>query len=75
MSGPTRWNPLGGLARSWGHFVRRPRSTQIRTVALIVVVLVGTAHLGGHVPVGLVDRGQATVDRADGGPDGPGPPR
>ena len=42
MSGPTRWNPLGGLIRSWGHFIRRPRSTQIRTVALIVAVIAGT---------------------------------
>jgi hypothetical protein len=42
MSGPTRWNPLGGLTRSWGHFVRRPRSTQIRTVVLVGAVIVGT---------------------------------
>ena len=27
-----RWNPLRGLARSWGHFVRRPRATQVRTL-------------------------------------------
>ncbi len=39
----SRWNPLGGLARSWGHFARRPRPTQIRTVVTIVAVLVGTA--------------------------------
>ena len=42
MSGTSRWNPLGGLARSWGHFVRRPRSTQIRTLAVVGAVLIGT---------------------------------
>jgi hypothetical protein len=43
MPGSDRWNPLRGVARSWGHFVRRPRSTQIRTVALVVAVLAGAA--------------------------------
>jgi hypothetical protein len=33
-------NPLRALARSWGHFVRRPRSTQIRTVVLIGAVVI-----------------------------------
>jgi branched-chain amino acid transport system substrate-binding protein len=33
---------LAGVARSWGHFARRPRATQVRTVALVVAVLVGT---------------------------------
>ena len=42
MSGVSRWNPLRGLARSWGHFVRRPRPTQIRTVVLVGAVLAGT---------------------------------
>jgi hypothetical protein len=37
----SRWNPLAGLSRSWGHFVRRPRATQIRTVALVAAVLAG----------------------------------
>ena len=32
MSGRARWNPFAGVARSWGHFVRRPRPTQLRTV-------------------------------------------
>ena len=36
-----RWNPLAGLSRSWGHFVRRPRATQIRTMAVIGAVVVG----------------------------------
>ena len=43
MRGLSRWNPLAGLVRSWGHFVRRPRSTQIRTLAIVGSVLVGTA--------------------------------
>jgi hypothetical protein len=43
MSGLSRWNPVAGLARSWGHFVRRPRSTQIRTLAIVGAVLIGTA--------------------------------
>jgi hypothetical protein len=34
---------VAGLARSWGHFVRRPRSTQIRTLAIVGAVLIGTA--------------------------------
>jgi hypothetical protein len=37
----SRWNPLAGLSRSWGHFVRRSRPTQIRTVALVAAVLAG----------------------------------
>ncbi len=41
-SGVKRWNPLAGVARSWGHFVRRPRATQIRTVAIVGAVVVGT---------------------------------
>jgi ABC-type branched-subunit amino acid transport system substrate-binding protein len=42
MPGRNRWNPLRAVARSWGHFVRRPRGTQIRTLALVIAVLVGT---------------------------------
>ena len=41
-SAVSRWNPLRGLARSWGHFVRRPRGTQIRTLVLVGVVLAAT---------------------------------
>ena len=41
--GVSRWNPLAGVARSWGHFTRRPRATQIRTVAMVGAVLVGTS--------------------------------
>jgi len=48
MSGPDdggrrrRWNPLAGPARSLGHFTRRTRGTQVRTVLLVVAVLGGT---------------------------------
>jgi ABC-type branched-subunit amino acid transport system substrate-binding protein len=43
MSGLGGWNPLGGVARSWGHFVRRSRSTQIRTLVILAAVVLGTA--------------------------------
>ena len=52
MRGRTRWNPLGGLARSWGHFVRRPRSTQIRTVLLVAAVIAGTTVWVASSPSG-----------------------
>jgi len=42
VNGRRGWNPLAGPARSWGHFVRRPRATQVRTVVLVVAVLGGT---------------------------------
>jgi len=42
MSAAGGWHPLAGPLRSWGHFVRRPLATQIRTVLLVVVVLGGT---------------------------------
>ena len=41
MRGTSRWNPLTGLTRSWGHFVRRSRSTQLRTLALVGAIVVG----------------------------------
>ncbi len=50
MRGRSRWNPLGGIARSWGHFLRRPRSTQLRTAALVVAVLVGVGVWVGTAP-------------------------
>jgi hypothetical protein len=69
------WNPLTGLARSWGHFVRRPRSTQIRTVTLVVAILAGagvwvatapsSASAGGGTSTGgPVSSGVTPVDRA-----------
>ena len=42
MTRRSRWNPLAAPARSWGHFVRRSRATQIRTVLLVVVILGAT---------------------------------
>jgi hypothetical protein len=50
MSQGSRWNPLAGVARSWGHFVRRPAATQFRTVALIVVVLAGVVYWVSTAP-------------------------
>ena len=41
MRAASRWNPWAALVRSWGHFVRRPRSTQIRTAAVVGAVLIG----------------------------------
>ena len=43
MSGGSRWNPFAALSRSWGHFVRRPRRTQLRTIVLIGAVVAGVA--------------------------------
>jgi hypothetical protein len=43
MSGESRWDPFAAVARSWGHFVRRPRSTQIRTIVVIGAVVAGVA--------------------------------
>jgi hypothetical protein len=72
MSGPARWNPLAGVARSWGHFVRRPRATQIRTVLLVIVVLGGSAvwiatspSSSSSMPAAASDTGSAVpVDQA-----------
>ena len=50
MSAGSRWNPLAGVARSWGHFVRRPAATQFRTVALIVVVVAGVVYWVSTAP-------------------------
>ncbi|MGO8873117.1 MAG: ABC transporter substrate-binding protein [Acidimicrobiales bacterium] len=46
----TRWNPLAGPARSWGHFVRRPRATQIRTLLIVAAVLAGTGYWIASAP-------------------------
>ncbi len=50
MTGRSRWNPLTGVARSWGHFVRRPRSTQLRTLVVVAAVLVGVGVWVGTAP-------------------------
>jgi len=72
MTGQTRWNPLGALTRSWGHFVRRPRATQIRTVALIAAVLVGVSIWVVTAPSGSTAT-TSTGGMADGGSGGAGP--
>jgi len=43
MGRTSRWNPLAALGRSWGHFVRRRRATQIRTLVMVGAVLAGTS--------------------------------
>ena len=75
MSGPTRWNPLGGLIRSWGHFVRRPRSTQIRTVALIAAVIVGTTVWVATSPSASSTAGPAQTQSTGPTGSGSGPAR
>jgi len=50
MSAVSRWNPLQGPARSWGHFVCRPRSSRIRKLAVLGAVLIGTAACGTSAP-------------------------
>ncbi len=72
MSGQSRWNPLGALARSWGHFVRRPRATQVRTVALIAAVIAGVTIWVATAPSGS-SATTSTVGPANGGSVGAGP--
>ena len=50
MTGPSRWNPLAGVTRSWGHFVRRRRGTQIRTLVLIAAIVIGAVVWVGRAP-------------------------
>jgi hypothetical protein len=78
MKGRSRWNPFAGVARSWGHFVRRSRATRIRTLAIVGAVLVGTgiwiasapaSTSSGAVPSatstsGTTASGAVTVDQA-----------
>jgi hypothetical protein len=52
MSGLSRWNPVAGVARSWGHFLRRSRSAQIRTAVVVGAVLVGTVAWVASAPSG-----------------------
>ena len=71
MGGSNRWNPLRGATRSWGHFVRRPRSTQIRTLAMVAAVLVGTGVWVATAPSSTPGAG-ASTDQSSGG-SGSGP--
>ncbi len=72
MSGSSRWNPFAGLVRSWGHFVRRPRRTQIRTVVLIGAVVAGVAvwlaTSPSSTPSGSATTAPSTTNAASGGP-------
>jgi Periplasmic binding protein len=72
MSGSSRWNPLAALAHSWGHFVRRPRRTQLRTVVLIVAVGAGVvvwlATSPSSTPSGSAATASPTTTHAAGGP-------
>ncbi|MGH9078996.1 MAG: ABC transporter substrate-binding protein [Acidimicrobiales bacterium] len=52
MSRRRGWNPLAGLARSWGHFVRRRRAAQFRTIAVVGAVLVGAGVWVATAPSG-----------------------
>ncbi len=72
MTGQTRWNPLGVLARSWGHFVRRPRATQVRTVVLIAAVIVGVSFWVATAPSGS-SATTSTVAQTNDGSGGAGP--
>jgi hypothetical protein len=60
MTGPSRWNPLAGVARSWGHFIRRRRGTQIRTLVLIAAVVVGAVVWVGRAPSSSSQAGPST---------------
>jgi hypothetical protein len=67
VHGTSRWNPLTGLVRSWGHFVRRPRATQIRTLAMVGAVLVGAGLWVASAPSSSPSA-VATTGSSPGGP-------
>lgn len=60
MGGLGRWNPLAALVRSWGHFVRRSRATQIRTLVIVGSVLIGTIAWVATSPSGPSTGGAPT---------------
>lgn len=73
MKRASRWNPLAGIARSWGHFLRRRRAAQLRTVAVVGAVLVGVVVWVASAPSGsspAATPGGGAVQ--GGGPAGPG---
>ncbi len=72
MGGSNRWSPLRGVTRSWGHFVRRPRGTQMRTLAMVGAVLVGTGLWVATAPSSTPSAG-ASTNQASGGASGPTP--
>ena len=67
MRGTSRWNPLTALVRSWGHFARRPRATQIRTLAMVGAVLVGAGLWVASAPSSS-QPAVATTGSSPGGP-------
>ncbi len=73
MSGLSRWNPLRGLRRSWGHFVRRPRGTQIRTLVMVVTVLVGLGIWVATAPPSSPSESPSTTGSPASGASGNGP--
>ncbi len=73
MDGSNRWNPLRGAARSWGHFARRPRSTQIRTVAMVGAVVVGTCAWVATAPSSAPTAGASSGQSSGGSGSGPTP--
>jgi hypothetical protein len=73
MPGGNRWNPLRGVTRSWGHFVRRPRATQIRTLVLVGAVLAGTGVWVATAPSSTPSAGASTNQSSGGSGSGPTP--
>ena len=67
------WNPLAAVARSWGHFVRRPRRTQVRTVAVVGAVLAGTVVWVATAPSSGSAAGGSSTSAASGSGSGPTP--
>jgi hypothetical protein len=66
MRGSSRWNPLRSLTRSWGHFLRRSRSTQLRTLGMVGAVLVGAvvwvAAAPSSTPVAAASNGGSSAN-------------
>ena len=73
MDGSHRWNPLRAAARSWGHFARRPRSTQIRTVVMVGAVRSGTCVWVATAPSSAPTAGASSSQSSGGSGSGPTP--
>jgi Periplasmic binding protein len=72
MTRGRRWNPLAGLARSWGHFSRRRRSTQLRTLVLVGAVLAGVGVWIATAPSGSISAAPSGSGLAQGQSGSPG---
>ncbi len=68
MKPASRWNPWAAVVRSWGHFVRRPRSTQIRTAAVVGAVLIGLVAWVATAPSSASTSGSGGATQSPGGP-------